>query len=57
MKNVTKIAAVENTAAIWEYNPELVDNQVLGGSLDVIAVIWTLVIKVLDFIHSFLPVS
>jgi hypothetical protein len=25
--------------------------------LDVIAVIWTLVIKVLDFIHSFLPVS
>lgn len=43
---ITKIAAVENTTAIWEYDPDLPDNQVLGGSLDVIAAIRTIAIKV-----------
>ena len=32
--------------AIWEYDPTLPDNCVLNGSLDIIAAIWTLVIKV-----------
>jgi hypothetical protein len=43
---ITKIAAVENTTAIWEYDPTRPDNRVLGGSLDVIAAIRTLAIKV-----------
>jgi hypothetical protein len=46
MKNITKIAAVENATAIWEYDPTRADNRVLGGSLDVIAAIRTLAIKV-----------
>ena len=44
--HITKIAAVETTTAIWEYDPGLPDNQVLGGSLDVIAAIRTLVVKI-----------
>jgi len=46
MKRVTKIAVVENATAIWEYDPSLEGNRVLGGSLDVIAAIRTLAIKV-----------
>lgn len=46
MKNITKIAVVENATAIWEYDPSLEGNRVLGGSLDVIAAIRTLAIKV-----------
>jgi hypothetical protein len=46
MNRITKIAAVENATAIWEYDPTLDDNRVLGGSLDVIAAIRTLAIKV-----------
>jgi hypothetical protein len=46
MKHVTKIAVVENATAIWEYDPSLEGNRVLGGSLDVIAAIRTLAIKV-----------
>jgi hypothetical protein len=46
MKNITKIAVVENTTAIWEYDPSLAGNRVLGGRLDVIAAIRTLAIKV-----------
>jgi hypothetical protein len=46
MARITKIAAVETTTAIWEYNPSLLDNHVLNGSLDVIAAIRTLAIKV-----------
>jgi hypothetical protein len=43
---ITKIAAVENMTAIWEYDPDLPDNHVLGGSLDVIAAVRTIAIKV-----------
>jgi hypothetical protein len=39
MARITKIAAVETTTAIWEYDPSLSDNCVLNGSLDVIAAI------------------
>jgi hypothetical protein len=46
MAHITKIAAVKMTTAIWEYDPSLDNNQVLGGSLDVIAIICTLAIKV-----------
>ena len=46
MQTIMKIAAVENVTAIWEYDPTRPDNRVLGGSLDVIAAIRTLAIKV-----------
>jgi hypothetical protein len=46
MGDITKIAAVKNATAIWEYDPIREDNRVLGGSLDVIAAIKTLAIKV-----------
>lgn len=46
MRQITKTAAVENATAIWKYDPTLDDNRVLGGSLDVIAAIRTLAIKV-----------
>ena len=46
MSHITKIATVENTTAIWEYDPNLPNNRVLGGSLDVIAAIRTIAIKV-----------
>jgi hypothetical protein len=46
MSHITKIAAVENQTAIWEYDPDEADNRVLGGSLDVIAAIRTIAIKV-----------
>jgi len=48
-EHITKIAVVENATAIWEYDPSQEDNRVLGGSLDVIAAIWTLAIKVSMF--------
>jgi hypothetical protein len=39
MARITKIAAVETTTTIWEYDPLLSDNRVLNGSLDIIAAI------------------
>jgi hypothetical protein len=47
MGHITKIAAVENATAIWEYDPTRDDNRVLGGFLDVISAIRTLAIKVI----------
>ena len=44
--HITKIAAVKNVTAIWEYDPTRDDNRVLGDSLDDIAAIRTLAIKV-----------
>jgi hypothetical protein len=46
MSHITKIAVVQTTNAIWEYDPTDPDNRVLNGRLDVIAVIHTLAIKV-----------
>jgi len=43
---ITKIAAVENANAIWEYDPSLANNRILEGSLDVIAAIRTIAVKV-----------
>ena len=46
MAHITRIAAVEMTTAIWEYDPLLPDNRLLNGSLDVIAAIRSLTVKV-----------
>ena len=46
MSHIMKIAAIETANAIWEHDPELLGNRVLGGSLDVIAAIRTLGVKV-----------
>jgi hypothetical protein len=46
MAHITKIAAIETTNTIWEHDPELPGNRVLGGSLDVVAAIRTLAVKV-----------
>jgi len=46
MGHITKLAAVENQTAIWEYDPDLPGNHILGGSLDVIAAVRTIAIKV-----------
>jgi hypothetical protein len=37
MEHIMKAAVIKNTNAIWEYDPGLPDNLVLGGSLDVVA--------------------
>jgi hypothetical protein len=44
MSHITKLAAIETTSAIWEYNPSEPGHCVLGGGLDVIATICTLAI-------------
>jgi hypothetical protein len=57
MNRITKIATIETATAIWEYDPSLPGNRVLGGSLDVIAAIRTIAIKVRhdsDFFSCFL---
>ncbi len=46
MVHITKIVAVETVTAIWEYDPQLSANCMLGRSLDVIATVHTLAIKV-----------
>ncbi|KAF8469357.1 hypothetical protein DFH94DRAFT_795794 [Russula ochroleuca] len=46
MGHITKIAAVENATAIWEYDLDLPNNCLLGGSLDVIAAVCTIAIKI-----------
>ena len=51
MSHITKLANVATSTAIWEFDPEREDNRVLGGSLDVIAAIRTLAIKVSQFIN------
>lgn len=48
MSLITKVAAIKNAQAIWEFDPTLDGNRVLGGSLDVIVAIWTIAIKVSD---------
>jgi len=46
MATITKTATVETMSAIWEYDPMLPNNCVLGDSLDVITAVHTLAIKV-----------
>ena len=49
MSAIAKIGATQNTMAIWEYDPALEDNRVLGSQLNVIVAIRTLTIKVQPF--------
>ncbi|KAL1947386.1 hypothetical protein VTO73DRAFT_14347 [Trametes versicolor] len=46
MKEVTQIAVVESKQAIWEYDPQLLENRIAAGGLDVIAIIRTLAVKI-----------
>lgn len=46
MSILTCIATVETTTAIWEFNPMLAVNHVLGGCLDVVAAICIIAIKI-----------
>jgi len=50
MDRITKIVAVETTTAIWEYDPSLPDNHMLNSSLDVVAAVRMLAIKVCLFL-------
>lgn len=46
MSVITRIANVETTTAIWEFDPNDHNNHVLGNSLDVVAAVRTIAIKV-----------
>ena len=46
MSHITKVAVIEMSTAIWEFDPSLPDNRLHGNSLDVIAAIWTVAIKI-----------
>ena len=43
---LTKTATIETMSAIWEYDPTLPGSRMLGDTLDVIAAVRTLAIKV-----------
>ncbi|KAM6489939.1 hypothetical protein JOM56_014518, partial [Amanita muscaria] len=46
MGHITRMAALQTAATIWDYDPDLPSNRVLGGSLDVIAAVRTLTVKI-----------
>ena len=46
MSEITQIDHITTTTAIWEFNPVLPTNCILDGSLDVVATIHTLAIKI-----------
>ena len=46
MSVITKLAHIETTTAIWEFDPTLLQNRVLGNTVDVVTVIRTLAIKI-----------
>ena len=46
MASITKITNVETTTVIWEFDPTLPNNCILSNSLNVVATICTLAIKV-----------
>jgi hypothetical protein len=52
MSHITRIAVIENSTSIWEYDPTLEGNRVLNGSLDIISAIRTLAIKASSFPFS-----
>lgn len=45
MGKITQTKIIESKQAIWEFNPQLPENSILGG-IDVIAAIRTLAVKV-----------
>ena len=46
MSIITRLATIETTMAIWEYDPTLPQNRLLEGSIDVVAALQMLVIKI-----------
>ena len=46
MSIITRLATIETTTAIWEYDPTLPQNHLLEGSIDVVTTLRTLVIKI-----------
>ena len=46
MSVITRLATLKTTMAIWEYDPTLPQNCLLEGSIDVIATLRMLVIKI-----------
>lgn len=46
MSEITQIDHIVTTTAIWEFNLALPTNHILDGSLDVVATIHTLAIKI-----------
>ena len=46
MSVVTHISSIETTSAIWEFDPSLPGNHILGDSLDIVSAIQTLAIKI-----------
>jgi len=46
MSHITKVAAVETSTAIWEFDPTLPSNSMLNGNLDIIASICTIAVKI-----------
>ena len=46
MSIITRLATIETTMAIWEYDPTLPQNRLLEGSIDVVATLRMLVIKI-----------
>ena len=46
MSVITRIATVKTTSAIWEYDPSLANNRVMDNSVNVIAAVRTLAIKI-----------
>lgn len=52
MGEITQVAVIETTTAIWEFDPDLPGNRIMGGLLDVIAALRTLAVKVcLSLLH------
>ncbi|KAG1782816.1 hypothetical protein EV702DRAFT_1041565 [Suillus placidus] len=46
MSDITQVGSIETMVAIWEFDPTLPNNRLLGDSLDVIAAVQTLAIKI-----------
>ena len=46
MSEVTQIAHIATSTAIWEFDPTLLGNRVMNNRLDVVAAIRTLAIKI-----------
>jgi hypothetical protein len=46
MAEITRIDHIATTTAIWEFDPMLPSNRVMNNSLDVVAAIRTLAIKI-----------
>jgi hypothetical protein len=51
MSMITRIANVETSTAIWEFDPTDPNNRVLGNSLDVVAAVRTIAIKVRSLLY------